>query len=554
MRFQRASRGIGRRGFFLILVLIVIVIATLSVYSFTGLMIAYDDSAYLTGDLVQARVTVESAAEAVRLILAEPPETRVDFGGIYNNPNLFQAVTVSNGVDGVTPCNFSIVAPDLSETGSLGGLRFGLQDESARLNINALTIIEQNWQGLSPLVAVTGAEEATSDNIAVLLLLGLPGMTEDIANAIMDWLDEDDDERNNSFEFDYYGGLPTPYEPTNGPIQSVEELLLVEGVTPTLLFGADTNRNGILDADEQQRFNVTVDTPGALGWAAYMTVHSAEANKRNNGAFRINVNQDDLETLAEELSELENEDYSSFILAYRIAGQPTGSSALAAAATGGDDAITATTSQQQVAGVWTADLLEQFDLSGGGGNKLNQILDLIDARVTVGQGDQAQTYASPFSGDPISMAVYMPILMDMLSTQDVEMMPGRININQCPAELLYGMGLLTEEQVEMILQDRETESDDPNRQYETWPLVEGILTVDQMRSVIPLVNAGGDVYRAQIVGYFEGSNASHRSEVIIDATSVNPKIISWRDLSHLGRGFDRSVLGIRSLESVTGPQ
>ena len=106
----------------------------------------------------------------------------------------------------------------------------------------------------------------------------------------------------------------------------------------------------------------------------------------------------------------------------------------------------------------------------------------------------------------------------------------------------------------MILQDREAETDDLNRQFETWPLVEGILTLDQMRQVMPLLCGGGDVFRAQVVGYFEQTGASHRSEVIIDATTVNPKIVSWRDLSHLGRGFDLSVLGIRSsLDVVTGP-
>lgn len=551
MNVIRRNRIASRRpAFFLVLVLIVIVIASLSVYSFTGLMVAYDDASYLMGDIVQARVSVESGAEASRLILSEPPNSRFDLGGIYNNAGLFQAITVSTGVDGVTPCNYTIVAPDLDETGQYGGLRFGLQNESARLNLNALTIIEENWQGIAPIIALTGAEESTTDNIAAALLMGLPGMTEEVANTIMDWLDEDDDDRNTGgSELEYYTSLPTPYEPNNGPIQSVEELLLVQGVTPTLLFGADANRNGLLDADEQQRFSVSIDTPGALGWAAYMTVHSAEANKTNDGAFRVNVNQDDLELLSDELEILDSEDYATFILAYRIAGQSSGVASAAAAVTG--EVNTSTT--PEVTGVWSADLIDQFDLSGGGGTKLNQVLDLIGATVTVGSGDNAQTLASPFSADPISMAVYMPILMDSLTTQDVAMMPGRININQCPAELLYGMGLVTEEQVESILQDREPESDDPNRQYETWPMVEGIVTLDQMRQLIPLMTCGGSVFRAQVVGYFEGSGASYRGEVIIDATTVNPKIVSWRDLSHLGRGFELSVLGIRSTLDMAAP-
>ena len=144
------------------------------------------------------------------------------------------------------------------------------------------------------------------------------------------------------------------------------------------------------------------------------------------------------------------------------------------------------------------------------------------------------------------MAAYMPVLMDTLTTQDVAVLPGRINLNECPAELLYGIPVLDPETVDAILEARQDDSGDPNRQFETWPLVEGLVTMEQMRLLLPLVTAGGDVYRAQIIGYYETIGASHRSEVIIDATTVNPKIVSWRDLSHLGRGFDLSVLGIRS--------
>ncbi|HBV65436.1 MAG TPA: general secretion pathway protein GspK [Rhodopirellula sp.] len=543
---MRKSTKSARHGFFLVLVLIVVAIATMAVYSFTDLMLAYDDSAYLSGDIVQTRVNVESGAETVRLLLSEPPELRVDYGGVYNNPQLFQAVNVSLGDDNSTPSNFSILAPGLNDEGRLAGLRFGLQNESARLNINALPILENSSAGMmaSVLTATDESEEssegATSDNIAVSLLLTLPGMTEDIADAILDWLDEDEEVRPFGAEAEYYSTLPTPYVPKNGPVLSVEELLLVRGVTPTLLFGADANRNGVLDGDEQQRFGATVETAGSLGWAAYLTVHGAEASKRRDGSFRVNVNQDDLELLYEELSgALENDDYATFIAAYRIAGQSNSTMALLSGNGGSGQS-------SEVEGRWTADLMGELDLSGGGGTSLTQVLDLVGATVTIGNGDNAKTYSSPFSEDLISMGIYMPILMDTLTTQEVEVMPGRINLNECPAELLYGIPLLPEEAVEGILETRDVNSDDPNRQFETWPLVEGLVTLDEMRLLTPLVTCGGDVFRAQVVGYFEQSGVSSRSEVIIDATTVNPKIVFWRDLSHLGRGFDLSVLGSRS--------
>lgn len=545
---RRPPRG----GFFLVIILIVVAVATMAVYSFTELMLAYDDSAHLAGDLVQARVNIESGSEEVRLVLSNPPESRIDFGGVYNNAQLFQAITITGGADGSPASNFSIIAPDLTETGSLGGIRFGLQNESARLNVNALVVLEENGAGLMPVLAAAGdeASDVTADNIAVSLLMALPGMSEDVADAILDWIDEDDEARPFGAESDYYTTLPTAYAAANAPLHSVEELLLVRGVTPTLLFGADVNRNGVIDPDEQQRFGVSIDTPGALGWAAYLTVHGAEGSKRRDGTPRIDVNQDDLEALYDELSEaLGDETYASFIVAYRIAGQST-SLASAATAVGGGNTANQASDDVQSGGAWSADLLEQMDLTGGGGTSLNQILDLVDATVTVGNGDRARSYTSPFTSDlaAASLIVAMPLLMDALTTQNVDVLPGRINLNECPAELLYGIPLLSEETIEAILESRTPESDDPNRNYETWLLTEGLLTLDEMRQLTPLLTGGGDVFRAQIIGYFESSGASARVEAIIDATTVNPKVISWRDLSHLGRGFDLSVLGLRNSE------
>ncbi len=530
-----------RRGFFLILVLVVVAVATMAVYSFTELMVAYDDSAHLSGDLVQTRINVESGVETMRLMLSQPPATRIDFGGVYNNPTMFQAITVSTGIDGVTPSNFTIVAPSLTDTGTLGGIRFGLQNESARLNINTLPVLEKNSDLIVPALSVTGtdAEAVDPENLAVSLLMALPGMTSDIADAILDWLDEDDIPKEFGAESEYYTTLPTPYSPANGPLQSVEELLLVRGVTPTLLFGADSNRNGVLDADEQQRYGVGIDTPGVLGWAAYLTVYGAEGNHTRDGNKRININNDDLETLYGELSEaMGDELFATYIIAYRMYGK-------AAGASGGNGG--GSNSNAKTGGPWTEDLYSTLDLSAGGGTKVNQILDLVGSTITIGNGNNATTYTSPFDEGPIAMALYLPMLMDLLTTSDAEAMPGRINLNECPAELLYGIPTLDEETVQLILESRTTESEDLNREFATWPLVEGILTIEQMRSLTPLLTCGGDVYRVQIVGYFEGNGISTRSEVIIDATTVNPKIVSWKDLSHLGRGFDMSVLGQRTI-------
>ncbi len=567
MTRHNPPRDRPRHGFFLVIVLIVIVVATMAVYSFTEWMLVQDDAAYLSADRVQTRVATESATDMLRVILSQPPAIRADSGGLYTNPQWFQAVVVAGSTNGAQAsgaqangqrqASYSIISPTLDESGRFAGIRFGLQDESARLNINVLTILETNSSAIQPTLALAESatqSEADAENVAISLLMALPNMTMDVADSIMDWLDKDDESRDFGVESEYYQSLPTPYECPNGPVHSVDELLLVRGVTPTLLYGADSNRNGVLDSEEQQRYGVSIESPGVLGWASYLTVHGAESNRTTEGNPRVNVNHDDLEVLSEQLQSTKlAEVYTSFIVAYRIAGQSSAeSSAEAFAAEEAaqnapeEDSEAVSQSQARDGGIWTEDLLSNLDLSGGGSRSLTQVLDLVDAEVTIGNGDEAVVYQSPFAGNPVSMVIYMADLMDSVTTQASSVMPGRINLNECPAELLYGIPLLSDETVQMILDQRDPLSDDPVRRYETWLLVEGILSVEQMRSLTPLVCGGGDVFRAQIVGYNETNGISTRVEAILDATTINPKLVSWRNLSHLGRAFDLSVLGRRS--------
>lgn len=72
----------------------------------------------------------------------------------------------------------------------------------------------------------------------ILTQLGLEGEKRDIvADSILDWRDPDDFMRLNGAENDYYQSLKEPYNCKNGNLDSVEELLLVKGVTPELFYG-----------------------------------------------------------------------------------------------------------------------------------------------------------------------------------------------------------------------------------------------------------------------------------------------------------------------------
>jgi general secretion pathway protein K len=75
--------------------------------------------------------------------------------------------------------------------------------------------------------------------------LGLEGEARDIAvDSILDWIDPDDFTRINGAEDGYYQSLKEPYHCKNGNLDSIEELLLVRGVTPGLFYGRKETKKG----------------------------------------------------------------------------------------------------------------------------------------------------------------------------------------------------------------------------------------------------------------------------------------------------------------------
>jgi hypothetical protein len=96
-------------------------------------------------------------------------------------------------------------------------------------------------------------------------------MTESIADAILDWVDEDNDPRPFGAEAEAYQQMDSPYTPSNLPLKQIDELLCIRGVTPKLLYGADTNRNGVIDGGEDNSLE------NALGWAGLIRARSSQS-------------------------------------------------------------------------------------------------------------------------------------------------------------------------------------------------------------------------------------------------------------------------------------
>ncbi len=68
--------------------------------------------------------------------------------------------------------------------------------------------------------------------------------TAEIVDAILDWRDTDDNPLLNGAESDYYLSLSPPYMPKNGPIDDLEELLQIKGITPEMFYGPNATNGG----------------------------------------------------------------------------------------------------------------------------------------------------------------------------------------------------------------------------------------------------------------------------------------------------------------------
>ena len=496
-----------RNGMVLLLVLVVVVALAFSAYTFTVIMRTEQEAAIMAGRRIQSRYLVDSGADSIRLFLSQKNSLIEEAGGTYDNPVQFQALTVYVSPDQTASGQVTCIAPNLDDSGMLTGFRFGLMDESSKLNVNVLPQVDN-------LLADGGRT----------LLMALPAMTEETADAIMDWIDTNDEPRDYGVEASYYTSQSPPYTCKNGPLESIEELLMVRGVTPELLFGLDDNHNGILDDTEAGNAGERGLAPEmALGWANYLTLWSAERNFNDEGLPRIDLNQADLEVLFEELSAVFSAEWANFIVAMRLNGPYEGDGESTGGLLGGELDLT---------------LAPSYDF--------NQVLDLVDARVEVLYLDAEEPVIldSPFQS--VNLPFVLPILLPNVTTVASDTIPGRININQCTRAVMLGIPGMDEATVDQIISRRDIVDDgsDANRQFETWILVEGIVDLATMRQLLPFVCVGGDVFRAELVGYFDDGMASSRAEVVIDRTEVFPRIIFWRDKSHLPLGYQLNTLGL----------
>lgn len=545
-RPQTTRHDKPRPGSVLVVVLVVVSLLTLGAYTFSEMMMVEAEATSMYARQVQTRALADSGVELVAALLGDSLDPlEIDF---YHDALQFQGVTVIDNENPGLRGRFSVVAP-IEADPEFRQIRFGLIDESARINLNVILSLQLDTADFEPDVAAEdGAAEdgGGNDNRPLELaqreiLMGLPQMTEEIADCILDWIDDDENVREYGAEFEEYDALGLGYSPRNGPIKSLDELLMVNGVDSWLLYGEDANRNGLLDPNEDDGEDRPPfdDADGVLtlGWSALLTTASREVNLRADGEEKIHLNQGQLTDLFDALEEEFDEGTAAFIVAYRMYGS----------------------TEDPETGDWPVaepgDPVTRGDLNLARGyrREVGSIYDLIGITVTATEegenGEQTLMLESPWGAD--DMVSFLPELIDSVSISDDPLIEGRISVNQARREVLMGVPGLTEEIVDEILAARaidsktgEPSSPDIQEQRATagWLVIEGIIDLETMRKLAPFVTARGAVFRMQIVGHYDVGGPFTRLEAVVDASGELPKVTFVRDLTELGKGYSYQLL------------
>jgi general secretion pathway protein K len=169
---------------------------------------------------------------------------------------------------------YSVYSAELFEEGLFS---VEISDLAGKIQINNLVGLDGNYntdqKGL--LIRLLTSEEFNMDT----------DEAEDITDAIKDWIDKDDEVTRFGAEDPYYQSLDPPYTCRNHPLESLDDLLLIKGITWELYYGVD----------------------GGPGINDYVTVH---------GEGRININTADpviLKILSDDMDQQMVEE----IIAYR---------------------------------------------------------------------------------------------------------------------------------------------------------------------------------------------------------------------------------------------
>ncbi len=251
----------GREGIALVLALVFVALLSALVVGFLFEMEVSASLAENQGADFQAFLAAKSAvANGISLLADDQLETQTS-----GEPDYDSMLDASQWAAGLPfePVNDAM-------------MRTTISDEYGKINLNAL--IQPSTTG--------GAPQRNEALITALRsFFSLRSQSDkDPVDAIIDWLDYDDmdAEEPDGAENSYYMSLENPFACKNGPMDSIEELLLIKGITPALYFG-DPEQNQLplseyLTVNGDPDGAVNVNTAPVEVLAAVLGVQSGNAD------------------------------------------------------------------------------------------------------------------------------------------------------------------------------------------------------------------------------------------------------------------------------------
>jgi len=193
----------------------------MALWVLTILMVLVLSFSYMTRTETYATLSFKEGTE--KKFLAEAGVERGILELFYRNANKNQAIILEGHevwrIDGR-------LYKDLMGEGEFS---VGITDESGKIDINAMT--DANSIVLRNLLKNLGVQEEEVNTIV---------------DSMLDWKDADDLHHLSGAEDDYYMSLPNPYKAKNANFDTLEELLLVKGMTSEILYG-NKEKKGIID-------------------------------------------------------------------------------------------------------------------------------------------------------------------------------------------------------------------------------------------------------------------------------------------------------------------
>ena len=101
-----------------------------------------------------------------------------------------------------------------------GSITYTIRDENGKISVNSAS-----KNTLDKLLQFSGVEDKIERST--------------ISDSILDWIDTDKNHRLNGAEDDYYRTQNPPYYAKNGPIETIDELLKIRGMTEEILYGSE---------------------------------------------------------------------------------------------------------------------------------------------------------------------------------------------------------------------------------------------------------------------------------------------------------------------------